>query len=141
MHRPALKEMAPQLHLEAWPDAVVEQVGHDPRGAYAHEFWLPLLGPSSLLVTRKLLDRMEAAGGRCTIDTAELAVSVGLGASVGRNSRIATTFARLAGFGLLHVGPTRDDDAAVAVRTAWAPLSRSQALRLPPSLLERLSAA
>ncbi len=141
MHHIAVKELPPQLHLEAWPDAVVEQVGHDPRGAYAHEFWLPLLGPSSLLVTRKLLERMQAAGGRCTVDTAELAVSVGLGSGCGRNSRIATTFARLAGFGLLHVGPTRDDAAAVAVRTAWAPLSRSQAQRLPRPLLERLSAA
>lgn len=141
MNRQVVKDLAPLLQVEPWSDPVVEAVGHDPRSGYAHEFWLPMLGPSAMLVTRKLLERLEAAGGPCQVDTAELALSVGLGAGAGRNSRIASTLGRLAGFGLAHIGRAADGTTAVVLRTAWAPLTRSQALRLPPSLLERLVSA
>lgn len=141
MSRYVVKDLAPLLRVEPWSDPVVEAVGHDPRSAYAHEFWLPIVGPSALLVTRKLLERLEAAGGPCEVDTAELALSVGLGAGGGRNSRIAATLGRLTGFGLAHIGRAGDDTTTVMLRTAWAPLTRSQALHLPPSLLERLIAA
>jgi hypothetical protein len=141
MSRHPVKDIAPVLRVEPWADPVVEAVGHDPRSAYAHEFWLPIVGPSGLLVTRKLLERLEAAGGPCDVDTVELASSVGLGPGAGRNSRITATLGRLAGFGLLHVGPAHDGTSAIVLRTAWAPLTRSQALKLPPALLERLAAA
>lgn len=140
MSRYVVKDLAPLLRVEPWSDPVVEAVGHDPRSAYAHEFWLPILGPSALLVTRKLLERLEAAGGPCEVDTAELALGLGLGTGGGRNSRIGNTLGRLDGFGLAHIGRAIDGATAVVLRTAWAPLTRSQALRLPPSLLERLIA-
>lgn len=141
MHRTLTKEIANHLRVDVWSDPVVEAVGHDPRSTYVHEFWLPIVGPSALLVARKMLERLEAAGGPCTIELDELALSVGLGRAVGRNSRITTTLGRLAGFGLVHLANGGDASTTVVVRTAWAPLTRAQALKLPPSLVERLAAA
>jgi hypothetical protein len=36
-----------------WPDSVIDQLGFDPRSTYAERFWLPTLGPTSLLLTRR----------------------------------------------------------------------------------------
>jgi hypothetical protein len=35
------------LHVRPWRDDVVDRAGFDPRSAYAEDFWLPVLGPSS----------------------------------------------------------------------------------------------
>ena len=35
------------LHVVAWPDPVVDQVGYDPRTMYVERFWLGILGPTS----------------------------------------------------------------------------------------------
>ena len=134
---------APVLVVEALPDPVVEAAGHDPRSAYAHDYWLPILGPSALAVTRKLIERLEADGERTTVDVVELAASVGLGSNAGltRNSRIVATLDRLCQFGLAqaHSGP--GGITLYRVRTAWAPLTRRQAERLPARLQARLDAA
>lgn len=144
-HR-SVNPTAPVLVIEALPDAVVEAAGHDPRSAYAHEYWLPILGPSVLAVTRKLIEQLESAGERTTVDVTELAASVGLGSHVGptglsRNSRIVATLGRLCQFGLAeaHQGP--GGTTLFRVRTAWAPLTRRQAERLPAHLQARLDAA
>jgi hypothetical protein len=140
MRRYIVNDLAPMLRVEPWIDPAVEAIGHDPRSAYCHEFWLPILGPSALVVTRKMLERMEAAGGPAEVATDELALSVGLGIGGGRNSRLTTTLGRLSAFGLILTGRAADAT-TVVVRTAWAPLTCSQALRLPPTLQERLAAA
>lgn len=137
---------APILIVEAWPDPVVESVGHDPRSAYAHEFWLPSLGPSVMAVTRKLIERLESAGGPTTVDVIELAASVGLSGHIGptgltRSSRIVATLGRLCQFGLAEAHNAADGTTLFRVRTAWAPLTRRQAERLPAHLLARLDAA
>lgn len=142
----SVKPTAPVLTVEPLPDPVVEAAGHDPRSAYAHEFWLPILGPSVMAVTRKLIERMESGGGTAAVDVTELAASVGLGrhcasSELPRNSRIVATLARMCQFGLAeaHSGP--GGTALLRVRTAWAPLTRRQAERLPVHLLARLDAA
>jgi hypothetical protein len=137
---------APTLAVEPWPDPVVEAMGHDPRSAYANEYWLPLVGPSVMAVARKLVEQIEAAGGPTTVEVIELAGSVGLGCTVGpeglaRNSRIVATLGRLCQFGLAHTHANPDGTALLRVRTAWAPLTRRQAERLPAHLLARLDAA
>lgn len=142
----SVNPIAPSLVVEPWPDPVVEAVGHDPRSAYANEFWLPILGPSVLAVTRKLIERLESAGGPTTVDVIELGASVGLGRNVGpdglgRNSRIVATLARMCQFGLAEAHPGTGDRTLFRVRTAWAPLTRRQAERLPAHLLARLDAA
>src|SRR3974377_617260 len=45
----------------AWEDRALEVVGFDPRSLYVETFWLPILGPSAILLLRRLADRLEAA--------------------------------------------------------------------------------
>ena len=40
----------PAPYVEPWPDPVIDELGHDPRSAYVERFWLPVLGPSTVLV-------------------------------------------------------------------------------------------
>ncbi|MGH9299637.1 MAG: hypothetical protein ACRDZT_06945 [Acidimicrobiales bacterium] len=37
-----------RLRVEAWPDPVVDEIGHDPRSSYVEIFWLPVLGPPNI---------------------------------------------------------------------------------------------
>jgi hypothetical protein len=36
----------PTITITAWPDTVIDAVGHDPRSTYVEMFWLSILGPS-----------------------------------------------------------------------------------------------
>src|SRR2546423_14431049 len=47
------------LTLRPWPDDVIDRVGHDPRSTYVERFWLPLLGPSSVVLLRRLAAELE----------------------------------------------------------------------------------
>ena len=38
----------PTLRITAWPDAVIDAVGHDPRSTYVEMFWLSILGPTRM---------------------------------------------------------------------------------------------
>jgi hypothetical protein len=41
---------APTLKT-AWPEAVIDAVGHDPHSTYVEMFWLEILGPSRVAGT------------------------------------------------------------------------------------------
>src|SRR5690606_39590949 len=47
------------LRIVAWPDAVIDQLGHDPRSSYAERFWLPILGPSTYLFLRRVVAGLD----------------------------------------------------------------------------------
>lgn len=34
------------LHVVAWVDPVIDELGHDPRSHYVEHYWLGVLGPS-----------------------------------------------------------------------------------------------
>ena len=36
----------PSLEVFAWPDQVIDSLGHDPHDSYCEQFWLPIAGPS-----------------------------------------------------------------------------------------------
>jgi hypothetical protein len=42
-----------RLTVTAWSDPVLDHLGHDPRSRYAERFWLPIVGPSCLLLGRR----------------------------------------------------------------------------------------
>jgi hypothetical protein len=46
--------MPDQITVTPWTDPVIDTLGHDPRSWYAETFWLPTLGPTSLLLMRHL---------------------------------------------------------------------------------------
>jgi hypothetical protein len=45
----ALQFPTDELAIVAWPDPVIDELGHDPRSAYVERFWLSILGPSSIM--------------------------------------------------------------------------------------------
>ena len=46
----------PKLRVEPWHDALIDEVGYDPRSDYVEAFWLPVLGPSTTWLAEALHD-------------------------------------------------------------------------------------
>jgi hypothetical protein len=91
-------ETPARLAIVAWPDPVVEAHGHKPGSPYVEAVWLGALGPSTTLCWQRLA-RLAAARPGAEIDTVDLAVSLGLGESLGRNAPISRTLGRMVAFG------------------------------------------
>lgn len=86
--------------------------GHRPGDPYIEFCWLPVLGPSATWCFQRLA-RLAAARPATTIDTVDLAVSLGLSENLDRNARISRTLYRLAAF---DVATLSGDTVAVRLR-------------------------
>ena len=42
------------LHVRGWPNEVLDQLGFDPRSGYVEDYWLGILGPSTVWLLRRL---------------------------------------------------------------------------------------
>ncbi len=113
--------------LKTWPDLLIDTLGYPVDSDYVERFWLPSLGPTSLLMLRRL--SATAVAGRPTIDLAALGACLGISPSLSASRPIAQTLARLARFELVAL-----EDATLKVRTAVGPLNRRQVMRLPAFL-------
>ncbi len=93
--------------------------GYDPRSNYCELFWLPLLGPASVLLLRRTAFLFDAHPNGCDIDLGSFAASLGLRGGQGRSSTLYRTFDRLRRF---HFADTTwlDDGAVEVVRTVHA---------------------
>ena len=118
------------LSVEAWPDPVIDEVGHDVRSLYVERFWLGLLGPSATWLLRRLVSRLEEQPAGFELDLALTATELGLGARSGRHSPFFRSIDRCCRFGAAHqVG-----EHTLRVRRKLPPLTRMQIARLPPAL-------
>src|SRR4051794_26631584 len=54
------------LDIRPWADPVIDAVGHDPRSHYVEEFWLSILGPSTVWLLRRMAAGLEANPGGVT---------------------------------------------------------------------------
>jgi hypothetical protein len=118
------------LRIEAWPDPVIDDLGHDPRSSYVERFWLPVLGPSTVWFLRQLADGLDSSPDGFDLDLVETARSLGVGMRGGKHSPMLRTVDRACRFGASRmIGTT-----GLAVRRRLAPLTRAQADRLPSSL-------
>lgn len=115
------------LLIRPWADPVLDRHGHDPRDTYCERFWLPLLGPSAVLLARQLADRFDRRPSGFPVGTEELSRSLGLGRPVGRRSALHRTIGRLAQFRLAHL----EGDEVLLARRRLPSLSRAQADKLP----------
>jgi hypothetical protein len=113
-----------------WPDPVLDTIGHDPRSWYAETFWLPTLGPTSLLLLRHLADRFEHAPQGIDLPVADTALALGLGPRYGPSSPLIKSLQRLQQFDLA----CSDGETTVAVRRALPPIHRRHVRRLPAAL-------
>jgi hypothetical protein len=115
------------LQVRPWADPVLDRHGHDPRDTYCERFWLPLLGPSAVLLSRQLAERFDQAPSGFVLAAEDSARSLGLGSPVGRRSAFQRTIARLTQFRLVHL----DGDDVLLARRRFPGLSRAQVLKLP----------
>ncbi len=129
----SLPPVATTLTVVAWPDPVIDALGHDPRSHYVETFWLGILGPSTTWLLRRVAAGLESAPDGYQLDLAETARSLGLGDRGGRHSPFVRALGRCVQFELAHQrGPLE-----LAVRRRLPPLNRRQVLHLSASLQER----
>ena len=120
----------PTLSISAWPDPVIDTLGHDPRSDYVERFWLPTLGPTTLLLLRRLASHLDLEPDGCALDVADLSQALGLGAREGTSSPLFRSLDRLTQFELACSAASR----TYAVRRTVPPVNRRHVQRLPISL-------
>ncbi|MCB0992432.1 MAG: hypothetical protein KDB16_15750 [Acidimicrobiales bacterium] len=123
-----------RLDLTTWVDPIVDELGHDPRSAYAEMFWLPVVGPSTLWFARAAVARIDGSepDELIPVDVSDTAASLGLAWNGGINSPFARTVMRAIRFGFARPIGSH----SLAVRRRLAPLSHRQVQRLPERLRE-----
>jgi hypothetical protein len=119
-----------QLRVVALADPVVEAVGFAVHDVYVELLWLPVIGPSTTWLVRRLGWWVEACPDGVTVQLAELAGWLGIGSSVGPSSTVQRSLRRLVRFGLASW------QGQLAVRTMLPPLSERHLSRLSPALQE-----
>lgn len=131
MHPTPVLTRADALTVRPWPDPVIDAAGYDPRSTYVETFWAGVLGPSTLLLLRRIAARLDADPAGFALDPATWAAELGL-RYPGKGSPFARAVGRLCHFGLA----TAVDPTTLLVRRHVPPLARRHLLRLPPSLQE-----
>ncbi len=118
------------LTVHAWPDEIIDSLGHHPCSSYVETFWLGVLGPSTTFLLRHLVTTLEAAPDGFELPLAVTARRLGLGDKGGRHSPFVRSLARLVQFELAQL----EDASTLLVRRRVPPLNRRQVLRLPDLL-------
>lgn len=101
-----------RLAVVAWADPVVEALGFLPQHPYSELIATPALGPSAVLAWRRLAGTLSYRPDGFTLEVAEFARALGLGAGTGQHAPVCRTLRRLTIFGLARF----IDDATYAVR-------------------------
>lgn len=107
-----------------------DRLGYAPDDAYVEVFWLPILGPSSVLALRRLSTWLSSSPDGLTVQLATLSGCLGLGHGTGRRASIVRTLGRLLDFHLATIETDR-----YLVSRAVPLLSARLLRRLPPGLL------
>jgi hypothetical protein len=122
------------IPIEPLDDPVIDAVGYDARSPYVELFWLPILGPSSVLLMRRIADWLDESPGGFPLAIRPAASELGLGHNGGTNSPMVRTLGRLVMFQMAQVvGDT------YRVRRRVPPLARRHLLHLPAHLAMRHS--
>ena len=123
------------LVVVPWLDPIVDEVGFDVFSRYAEMFWLPIMGPSALWIQRRIVMGFADFPGGYEMDTAEIALAVGLSFTQGANCPFTRALRRCQWF-----GAAQSVHGGLAVRIKLPPVSRRQIQRFPISLKQSLAA-
>jgi hypothetical protein len=119
-----------RLRVVAWLDPIADPHGVHPCSRYAELYWLPVIGPSTTWLLRRLSYGLEMHPTGLEVDLVEMARSLGLGQRMGKNAPFRRALQRLCVFELARAhGPN-----GLAVRTHIPPLPLRHLSRLPESL-------
>jgi hypothetical protein len=121
-----------RLRLQSWSDPLVEALGHDPRSYYAERFWLPVLGPSTILLLRLAATELDCSPAGWELELGELARRLGLGDRVGQRAPVIRTLARCVDFEMMRPCGAL----TLEVRRRLPPLARRHLARLTTPLLD-----
>lgn len=120
---------APRLLVTPWPDPVLDTLGHDPRSSYVETFWLSILGPSALVLLRRLAAALEQEPTGFQLDPVAWSAELGLGNKGGPQAPFWRSLDRVCRF-----GTAERNGELLAVRRRLAPLTHGQVKRLPAHL-------
>lgn len=121
--------IASPLHVQAWPDSVIERLGYEPTSEYFEWLWLPRVGPSCGWAYRRLTAGLVSQPDGYDLRLEELGHWIGLGGT-GKHSPIVRSLRRLVTFGLaLQV-----DEHTLALLRRVPPLTLPQLRGLSPVL-------
>lgn len=125
----------PTSHLTviAWPDELIDQLGHEPHSSYVEKYWLGVLGPTASWILRRLSAELRNSPNGFVLDLQECAAEVGIGLRGGQNSPFIKALGRLCQFELAQL----QNGGVLAVRLHVPSLSRRHLTRLPQSLQKR----
>ena len=123
--------MPSTITIKPWYDPTSDVLGFDPRSLYVETFWLPTLGPTSLLLLRHLASRFDDHPDGLELTVAETSKSLGVGERDGNSSPIVRSLSRLEQFDLACSDPHTP---TVAVRRNLPPVNRRHVRRLPAHL-------
>jgi hypothetical protein len=112
-----------------WTDRVTDAVGHDARSPYVERFWLPVLGPSTVWLLRRMAGELDRSPDGFEMDLVDTARSLGLANNPGRNGPFCGALIRLVQFGAAQYVP---GGLAVRRRLAFLPVRHLE--RLTPAL-------
>jgi hypothetical protein len=135
---PTLDQTLPtdQLRITPWLDPVVDLVGHDLRSPYVERFWLPILGPTTTFLLRRIAVSFDEHPDGFDLPLLDTAGALGLGTKGGRNAPFLRAIERAGTFKISRsVGP-----GALEVRRRLAPITRAQLNRLPAPLQDEHTA-
>jgi len=118
-----------QLIVRPLLDPVLDALGHDPRSAYVEQYWLSVLGPSAILLLRRLAAGIETHPDGFELDPAQWALELGLGAKGGKHGPFWRSIDRICRF-----GAAQRNGELLAVRRRLPPLNKRQIERLPNHL-------
>lgn len=113
-----------EIVLAPFFDPVAEARGFDPDSHYVDHCWLPLLGPTSTVLYRRLFERLLSGGPVARLDGRALAQDIGLS---GHLRRLELALARLRDFGF--VVPA---EPYLLLRQRAEPLRQAALARLTP---------
>lgn len=114
------------VQIIPWQDPRVDRIGFDPRSEYVETFWLPILGPSTLLLLRNIAQRFDDEPEGFTLEIKQTADALGIGSRQGRNSAFHRSVNRIVNFGMART----IDDTTLEVRRVMTPLHSGQIRRL-----------
>ncbi len=129
----APRPMVESIRVSAWPDPLIDRLGHDPRSVYVEQFWLGILGPSTVWLLRHCASGLDSSPEGFDLALTDVAGALGLGHRGGRNSPLARSILRACRFGAARA----ISESELQVRRRMAPLNRGQVERLPEFLRER----
>ena len=121
-------DLASDLIVLPWHDPVVDATGFDPRSAYVEQFWLGILGPSTVWLLRRIATGFDHFPNGFEMPVSETAGALGL-ASGGRHSPFCRTLVRCIQFNM-----AKEEPYGIGVRRHIPPLNDRQVSRLPAQL-------